>query len=84
MCRGLTIGHLSRCDSLGIVVRKLRYRGAKGGLSWCGRWGVERQTGYPNHNCLNIKRLHKYAKNGVFGGEWVVVEKNSVYLGEEC
>lgn len=45
---------------------------------------MERQTGYSNYNCLNIKRLHKYAKNGVFGGGRVVVEKNSVYLGEEC
>ena len=35
-------------------------------------------------NFLNVKRLRKCAKNGVFGGERVVVEKNSVYLGEEC
>ena len=66
------------------MVRKLRYRGAKGGLSWRGMWGVERQTGKPNHNYLNVKRLRKCAKNGVFGGGRVVVEKNSVYLGEEC
>lgn len=45
---------------------------------------MERQTGYQNHNYLNVKRLHKCAKNGVFGGERGVVEKNSVYLGEEC
>lgn len=45
---------------------------------------MERQTGYQNHKGLNVRRLHKCAKNGVFGGEWVVVEKNSVDLGEEC
>lgn len=38
MCRGLTIGHLSRCDSLGIVVRKMVFRGAKALVSRCERW----------------------------------------------
>lgn len=45
---------------------------------------MERQTGHSNHKRLNVRRLRKCARNGVFGGEWVVVEKNSVYLGEEC
>lgn len=45
---------------------------------------MERQTSYTDHNYLNVRRLRKCAKNGVFGGGRVVVEKNSVYLGEEC
>ena len=40
--------------------------------------------GCSNYKWLKVRRLQNCAENGVFEGEWVVVEKNSVYLGEEC